>query len=127
MSKRPTKYTPELFERICDEIADGKSLRQVCSPDDMPDRGVVRKWMIANPELHTQYTRAREDRAELFADEIMEIADNSTDPQMARVQVDARKWIASKMLPKVYGDKTHTDITSNGNTIAVAPIKWADE
>jgi hypothetical protein len=130
MNKRPdkpTKYTPELFTRLCDEIAEGKSLRQACLPDDMPDRACVRRWMIADPELATQYTRAREERAELYADEIMEIADNAQDPQIAKLQVDARKWIASKMLPKVYGDKTHTDITSNGNTIAVAPIKWADE
>jgi hypothetical protein len=32
------------------------------------------------------------------------------------------------LLDRAYGkSKTHTDITSNGNTIAVAPIKWADE
>jgi hypothetical protein len=41
------------------------------------------------------------------------------------LQVDARKWFASKVAPKKYGDKT--DITSNGNTIAVAPIAWSDE
>jgi hypothetical protein len=124
MSK-PTKYTPELFERVCEGIAEGNSLRKVCSAPDMPDRACVRRWMIANPELAIQYARAKEERAEVFADEIMEIADNATDPQVARLQVDARKWIASKMLPRIYGDKV--DVTSNGNTIAVAPIKWADE
>jgi thioredoxin-like negative regulator of GroEL len=35
---------------------------------------------------------------------------------------------AELLMDRAFGkSKNHTDITSNGNTIAVAPIKWADE
>jgi hypothetical protein len=81
--------------------------------------------MVDNEERRNQYMRAREEQADTLADEIVAIADNATDAQIARLQMDARKWFASKVAPKKYGDKT--DITSNGNTIAVAPIAWSDE
>lgn len=72
-----------------------------------------------------QYARAKEESADSLADEILDIADNATndwmkrnhgedDPgwvangeniQRSRVRIDTRKWIASKLKPKKYGDK----------------------
>jgi hypothetical protein len=31
--------------------------------------------------------------------------------QRSRVRIDTRKWLLSKMLPKVYGDKTEVAVT----------------
>ena len=40
-----------------------------------------------------------------------------------RVQIDTRKWMLSKMLPKVYGDKITQEHTgSNGGPIALAAV-----
>ena len=52
------------------------------------------------------YARAREDRADVLADEIVAIADSAEDPNKGRLQVDARKWAAAKLNAKRYGDKT---------------------
>jgi hypothetical protein len=58
------------------------------------------------PEFSAQYARAREDQAEAHADRIIEIADDETiDANHKRIMVDARKWVASKLKPKRYGDK----------------------
>lgn len=66
--------------------------------------------------LSQQYAQARLEQANYYADQIVEITDTERDPNRARVRVDARKWIASKMLPKVYGDmpvQTNVNVQNN--------------
>lgn len=94
-----------MAERICSLIADGLSLRKVCEADDMPDKETVRRWLIADEAFRAQYARARDEQADFYADELVEIADTEDDPAKARVRVDARKWVASKLKPKKYGER----------------------
>lgn len=63
------------------------------------------------PSLSIAYAQAQQAKIELYADETVEIADNEPDPQRARVMVDARKWIASKIRPEKYGDRIDLNIT----------------
>lgn len=120
---RPSMYTPELAKTICRQIAEGKSMREICRADGMPYDSTVREWIIDDREgFHAQYTRAIQARAMLWAEEITEIADDGSsdtyiDPSTgqektnaevvarSRLRVDTRKWMLSKVLPKVYGDK----------------------
>ncbi len=60
---------------------------------------------IISGHIPAQYARAREEQADFYADEIVTIADTEPDAATARVRVDARKWVASKLKPKRYGDK----------------------
>lgn len=124
---RPSLYSPELEDKICELISNGKSLSEICRADDMPSRETVYAWKAANQAFSDRYARAVEDRAEHLAEEILAIADDdegdygfketkdgdgeSAKPcilpdniQRARLRVDARKWIASKLFPKKWGD-----------------------
>lgn len=61
--------------------------------------------------LQVLYARAKEIRADVFADAIIDIVDDDTiDPQMARNRADARKWHASKMNPSRFGDRIELNI-----------------
>lgn len=72
----------------------------------MPCVKTVYLWLGAHPEFLQQYTRAREDQADTHADEIIDISDNyDEDPNSRRVRIDARKWVASKLKPKKYGER----------------------
>lgn len=102
---RPTLFTEEIANTILCELVNGKSLRKICAADDMPDKGTVFRWLEKNADFATRYARARELQAEANAEEIIDIADDEPDPQRARVRIDARKWVAAKLLPKKYGDK----------------------
>lgn len=103
---RPSSYTVETGDIICERIADGESLRAICQDDDMPSRASVFRWLADNESFRNQYARAREDQAETMADELISIADEATDDvQRSRLRVDTRKWVASKLKPKKYGDK----------------------
>ncbi len=114
------------FNAVCARIADGKSLRDACDNDDVPHRETIRAWLAedAGGVLSAQYARARDEQADLYADEILEIADDARNDfmeregeddkgfqvngehiQRSKLRVDARKWIASKLKPRVYGDK----------------------
>jgi hypothetical protein len=109
---KPTKYSNEEAERICDWIASGKSLRSYCKLPGTPTKSTVLHWRSTDKAFADQYARAREEQADTHAEEILEIADNQElDPNARRVMIDARKWIASKLKPKVYGDKLQADVS----------------
>jgi hypothetical protein len=78
----------------------------------------------ANPTLANQYARAQQAKVEFYADEIIEISDTEEDANKARVRVDARKWIASKLSPAKYGERIDLNVNSNVDlNIALAEAK----
>ena len=105
-------HAPEVLELI----ATGTSLRTACEQFGYKASTFL-EWVGQDAQLAEQYARARTLQAEHYADEIVRIADSAIDPQKARLQVDARKWVASKLLPKKYGDKV--DLTTDGERITV--------
>lgn len=114
MAGRPSGFTPKIGDEICERLADGESLRRICLTPDMPNKATVFRWLAINKEFRDQYAGAREAQADVLADEIIDIADGKraeyesgeADVQRDRLSVDARKWVAAKLKPKVYGDKT---------------------
>ncbi len=108
---RPSSYTPEIAKEICEQLMQGKSLIKVCEDPRFPSDYTVRSWALDDKEgFSSQYTRAREIGYLVKADEITEIADTETDAAKAKNRIDARKWMLSKMLPKIYGDKLDVDV-----------------
>jgi hypothetical protein len=63
------------------------------------------------PQLASDYARAKRVRAELIAQEIVDIADNEGDAQKARNRIQARQWYAAKILPREYGDRMDINVT----------------
>lgn len=120
------EFSQAVVDTICERIADGESLRSICSDADMPSNSAVMKWLAAKPAFVEQYARARAMQADAIFDEILDIADdgrndwmekrdeeggnlgwkeNGEAMQRSRLRIDARKWMAGKMAPKKYGDK----------------------
>lgn len=131
---RPTDYTEELADLVCDKLADGESMRTVCKPDDMPDKSTVFRWIRKHEGFRDQYTRAKEESADSLVEEILDISDDATNDWMeinneegeikgyklngeninrSRLRVDSRKWIASKLKPKKYGEKIEQKIIAS--------------
>ena len=116
---RPSIYTDELAATILGRISNGESLRSITMEEGMPNPDTVYVWLLKRPDFAENYTRAREEQADTLADEILAIADEApsevvddrgvsrTDSgwvSWQRNRVDARKWVASKLKPKKYGD-----------------------
>ena len=130
---RPTVYTPEIAKYICEQLAEGRSLRSICDDEGMPNRSTVYDWLDADTHgFPDQYARARSRQAETMLDEILEIADDTSNDTIitdfgprpdaewisrSKLRVDARKWAMSKLAPKKYGDSKALDVTSGGERI----------
>ena len=106
--------TPGNSERVCEMVASGCSLRQVAQVIGITE-AAIRKWAKDDKEFGGHYEKAMVSRWERMADELVELADaDCTGPdgrpdnalvQQRRLQVDTRKWVLSKMLPRKYGDR----------------------
>ena len=106
---RPELYTEELGETICDMLADGTSLSEVCRLVGMPSTATVYSWISKNPDFSTKYTRAIVARGHYYGNKVSEVGEEVLkgryDPAAARVAIDAFKWTAAKMASKNFGDK----------------------
>jgi len=128
---RPSEYTAEIASAICRRLAEGKSLRSICREEGMPAESTVRLWAMEDREgFSAHYTRSRELGYLAMADELLEIADDGVNDTYAkedgteivnhdhiarsRLRVDTRKWMLSKALPKIFGDKV-TNIHEGGD------------
>ena len=124
---RPSSYSPETAEEICQRMVNGQGLLKICSDEGMPDRSTVYRWLEANQDFRDRYARAREALMDFYAEQILTIAfDESGDivieqdgnrskavanhakVQRDRLKVDSLKWITSRLFPKRYGDKTES-------------------
>lgn len=131
---RPTIYTQELADEICEHLALGESIRTVCAPKHMPSIQTFFRWLREKPEFSEQYARAKQESADAMAEDIIDIADDGSNDWMERhyrdqtewvtngealqrskLRVDTRKWLMAKMKPKRYGDKI--DMTTNGKDL----------
>lgn len=128
---RPSKFSEAIANRICERLADGESLRAICCDKNMPGQTTVFRWLAADEHdaFRKQYAHARETQADSIFDEILDIADNGANDWMERheadnegwkengeairrsqLRIDARKWMAGKLRPKVYGDRQAVDL-----------------
>lgn len=137
------EYTQELADKICTRLVEGESLRSICADPDMPAKSTVMGWLARNEHAGfvDQYTRAREMQADALFDEVLDIADDGSNDWMerhdeeggnlgwkengealnrSRIRIDARKWMAGKLRPKVYGDRQIVDNTHSFSEEAAA-------
>jgi hypothetical protein len=135
---RPSKFTPELGLEICEAISTGTmGLHRLCTKNKhWPVVTQIYRWLLdlkdkEKDDFRHQYAIARKMQAELYAEKLLEVIEpKKSDGKgfgvggqhiaRARLQADTLKWITSKMLPKVYGDKL--DITSDGEKIEPVQI-----
>ena len=112
----PMPYNPEIGDRICEQIALGQSVREICKDPSMPGMTTLFKWLQGNPDFAKQYAYSRELQGEAMFDRTLDIANeepatdadgkvDTGDVQMKRLRIDVLKWRAGKLRPKVYGDK----------------------
>lgn len=103
---RQTEYSAQLAEQILERLAAGESLRSICKAAGMPGESTVRGWATSNLEgFGVRYAQAREHQAHALLDEIIDTAREEKDAGIGRMRVDALKWAAARILPKVYSDR----------------------
>lgn len=130
---RPTLYSEELADRICQVVATHPhGLPKLCKMFDfMPCPETINVWRWQKSDFSDKYTLAKQFQAELMAESSEEVIDELTNYEFsdkdgairldsgvvarARLLIDSRKWHASKLAPKIYGDKSQPEISSTDN------------
>jgi hypothetical protein len=131
---RPTDYSQSLQDLICSRLSQGESMKSISRDEDMPAACTLFRWLREHEEFKDQYDIAKEESAESLADEMVDIADyEAGQPLMqdgspvmvdgkivmvidapgvshAKLRIDTRKWAASKLKPKKYGEKIQNEI-----------------
>jgi hypothetical protein len=140
---RPTAYTEELSDEICARLAEGQTLSSICRREGMPSERTVRSWALdLGHPFAPRYARAREVGYHKMADDLLDIVDDGTNDfvvrerdgeritvvdhehiQRSRLRADTRKWLLSKALPKLYGDRI--DMKHSGG-IAIEEPEMSD-
>jgi hypothetical protein len=132
-------YNQEIADKVCERLAAGDSLRKACEAVGAKAPTIL-LWTNEHEAFAEQYARARQTGYALLADELIEIADNGLNDTYetengpavnqdviarSRLRVDTRKWMLSKMLPKVYGEKLET--THKGSVGVTMQVTDSDE
>jgi len=99
---RPTIYSEELADLICERLADGESLIKICADDDMPSRRTVRLWCREKEDFFARYTRARLDQAHSISDEVFDLARGEDSPTIA-ARANALLAVQARLAPREYG------------------------
>jgi hypothetical protein len=146
---RPSNYSAETVDTICDRIAKGESLRSICEDDKMPALRTVFDWLADDKNSHfrSKYARAREAQADQIFDEMLDIADDGTNDWMEKrnadgqnigwqengealrrsaLRISTRQWMASKLQPKKYGDKLDVNQTVEAGDSVLALMQAID-
>ncbi len=134
----PAGYPNKVIECVLEELAEGKTLSDICAQADYPSYQTVMRWVYDDVDgFYERYTKAREIGIHAIIDETIKISDDSSgdaklnaqgDTVMdgefvarSRLRVDTRKWLASKIVPKIYGDKVQQEVTGkDGGPVSVS-------
>jgi transposase-like protein len=125
---RPSDYSMELTNEICRQLAEGKSMAEICAKPEMPHVSNIYRWLRRHQDFRERYVLAREQQAHTVADRAIAMALGGTtiitDPQVAKVQLDAIKWTAARLAPKVYGHRADVAIGGNLDQPLTHVIRW---
>lgn len=130
---RPSIYTEELADEICAKLASqSRGIQHLCRTiDHFPSEDTIYEWRRTKPIFSEKYDKAKADQVMYLVDEIVEIADDVSNDKVindngkevcnneavnrSRLRVETRKWIAARLAPKIYGQKTQTEVTISYN------------
>ena len=131
VGRPPIPYDEDAASEICARLSQGETMSAICQDQGLPSERTVYRWLAVEPTFWQLYARAREAQMEKWADDILEIIDdsrndyiarlnksgesasvlNTENVQRSRLRSDNRKWILSKLLPKTFGDRIATELT----------------
>lgn len=135
---RPTKFSAKLAEEICNRVAGGETLSEICrrKGPGVLNRKTIIQWFVRYPDFNHAYMRAFVTRLSHASDEIISIAEDGTNDfierlkedgaktlifnrehvERSKMRIDARKWLMTKLLPHQYGDRV--DLTNSDGSFA---------
>jgi len=122
---KPTVYTDAAIRKVLSYVALGNSLAKAAKHYGLEYHRVAKRLYSKHAQFGEEMRRAREMQVHAYVDEIVDIADDCIDSKKAFVRINARKWLASKIVPKIYGDNVGKDIDTKPVIVNIdmSPVK----
>lgn len=132
---RPSPYADrrsEIMGSVCEQIAKGVTMADICRQAGMPDRQTIYEWSVADADFALRIARARDEGADVIAEQSLAIVDappergpdgkiDAGSVAHAKLRAEHRLKLLAKWNPKKYGDKIQAEHTgANGGAIQVA-------
>jgi hypothetical protein len=139
---RPPMYNSKLAQNICMEVATtARGIDEICEANSkFPKSTTIYRWLIHNPEFRGMMDAARKSQLDLLQDQIIPISDTPKVGQVVtldrkgevierkasdmiehrKLQIETRKWMLSKLLPKKFGDSHGNEPASGMTAIAIS-------
>lgn len=141
MPVQTTRYSDEVASELCERIAMGETLTSICREERMPDPRTVWKWRQVRPDFNAQFAQARVDQMHAWADQIVNLADDSEgdfkvtvpldSPELERIEskqavtfkftrrhvsrtaqmIDVRKWLMARYAPEDFSDRSSVNMS----------------
>lgn len=124
---RPSTYSPEVVDAICERLSAGEPLAAICRDEGMPAARTVRDWEAQRPDVAAAIARAREEGEDVMAADCLAIADDGRRDytvddeghktvdhdhiQRSKLRIETRLKLLAKFNPKRWADKTQTEVT----------------
>lgn len=123
---RPSIFSEELITSICERVALGEPLRQICREEGMPAWTTIYSWLNSDKSLSERFAHARMLGEECIAQECLDIADNASNDwmeyhdkegeslgwklngdhvQRSKLRIETRLKLLAKWNPKKWGEK----------------------
>jgi hypothetical protein len=117
----PKTIDTAVWPTILEQIAQGHSLSTVLTQPGSPSYSWCKSQLRQDTALQARYHEAQQDRADRLADDLVALADSEPPGHLdgpgrhawvaqLRIMVDARKWTAAKLRPKLYSDRVEIDV-----------------
>lgn len=129
--------SPELFASVLQLVREGNGLIKACATAGA-NRSEFYKRIDAIKESADDYAQARQLGLDAWSEQITDIADecesdllndaegrpvsNPAAVHRARLRIDTRKWLMSKLAPKRYGDQLNVGVTGD---VQVTTVDYA--
>ena len=96
----------------------------------------VCRWVVKHEDFRQAYAVARAQRIEVWAEEIIEIADDATrdytidkdgnrifnheSVHRARLRIEGRKWVMARLDPRLWGNRPEIRVKDDWSLLSVA-------
>lgn len=138
---RPLKIHKDLVDEICERIARGERIKDICALDHMPAEWTLYAWSQRFPDFSQSLSQARKTQADHMAEELFSIIDDGSNDwmerfnqhgqsvgwylngeavQRSRLRFEGRKWLMGKFNPEKYGESVK--VSGDKNNPLVDPF-----
>lgn len=120
-----SKFDMDIVQKICELVADGANVKDACQKNGI-SYDAFRDWRNDNNIVSNLYVKAVQDKGDSedakIDDALTKLEKGEIDASTANVIIQTHKWRASKYYPKMFGQNSSIDLTTQGEKLTGSPI-----